>query len=328
MVGDAENVGTMVDVAASSGRWWPTFMEAFERVWPAVCDHLADPGGSPGFLLAAVHESRLLATCWLDPADVQGRHAVVGRHTECRLHLAGDGGVSLRHLLASTWLEDGRPHLRLLDLRTPTGLLLEDGSRSAGGLSTDGSALARLGDWTLLCLRRGVEPWPDDAAVAWSSIPTRECVAVPSAPPRVRIRSQLRLLTSRTSDGPDSTLVMSLDPALELSDMVPGPREALGVLHLPGGRCCRIRADALDRGVLVGRNDRCAVTTDELGGPGGQVSRVHLALVRDPTGLWAIDTASTNGTRSGEMFAGAFSMRRTLPLVMGGQLAIRWVPLA
>jgi len=52
-------------------------------------------------------------------------------------------------------------------------------------------------------------------------------------------------------------------------------------------------SDQLERGILVGRDDRCSHGGHEE----GNLSRVHLVLLSVDDEVWAIDTASTNGTR-------------------------------
>ena len=327
MTREGENTGTLLDVPLRSQlEFRPSFEEVFEQVWPSARPRLTDPDSGPGYLLAAVDPAGGHALHWLDAEESRSHHAIIGRHSECQLRLAGDDRISLRHLLASAWSRGGQPRLRLLDLRTHHGLELEDGSVAAG-LAANGSAFARLGGSALLCLRRGSVPWPESGEAAWASIPIREHEPVSSAAPRVRIRRRLQLVGDQTSGGANGTLITALRAPLDLSDLPPQPRTALGVLHLPDGRCCWLRADALDRGVLIGRDDRCPLEAVDLSDDCGAVSRVHLALVRDPTGLWAVDAASTNGTRGDGHRGLAFPLRRATELRLGGQLKFRWVPL-
>ena len=82
-------------------------------------------------------------------------------------------------------------------------------------------------------------------------------------------------------------------------------------------------SDQLERGILVGRDDRCSHGgVDE-----GNLSRVHLVLLSVDDEVWAIDTASTNGTRvqDGPQFRQLLLSGDT-QLVLADALALRWSP--
>jgi hypothetical protein len=80
----------------------------------------------------------------------------------------------------------------------------------------------------------------------------------------------------------------------------------------------------LERGILIGRADKCNRMMSVL--LGGSISRVHLLLLREENGLFAFDLASTHGT-----FAAGHRIRRfRLPshaetIVLGAnEVALYW----
>src|SRR3989449_7277 len=82
-------------------------------------------------------------------------------------------------------------------------------------------------------------------------------------------------------------------------------------------------SDQLERGILVGRDDRCSHGgLDE-----GNLSRVHLVLLSVDDEVWAIDTASTNGTRvlDGPPFRQLLLTGET-QLVLADALSLSWAP--
>ena len=94
-------------------------------------------------------------------------------------------------------------------------------------------------------------------------------------------------------------MVRSTDgPVAAVADLC-GPDEVSeGVLVIRGPRRTVRRSvgpKALERGILVGRYERCAVGLDT-----GRLSRVHFLIVRDGDEIIGIDTASTNGSWIGE----------------------------
>ena len=275
------------------------FIYLYPRLRPLLI--ASDP---PGFLLACVAPDGTLSWAMLPINLGQSSHRTVGRHSDCDLRLSGNPTLSLRHLLVSAWLEDGfRPKLRILDLGGGVPLRLEDDSLCAG-LQADGTILASLGHHSLLFVFDDGDRWPKDPEEAWERLGSRDA--------RVRdiegrdgafertVRPQIRLLPnpkiqSGSSVTATGTEVVHLDRTAELADLPADGSEAIGFLRLPGDRFVRLTPADLSRGVLIGRYDRC-----ELGrscfSDSPTVSRVHLCLALDPTGLWAIDTSSTNGT--------------------------------
>ena len=75
--------------------------------------------------------------------------------------------------------------------------------------------------------------------------------------------------------------------------------------------------------LLVGRDDRCS----HGGQDEGNLSRVHLVLLSVDDEVWAIDTASTNGTRafSGPPFRQLLLSGET-QLILADALALLWAP--
>jgi len=82
----------------------------------------------------------------------------------------------------------------------------------------------------------------------------------------------------------------------------------------------RLSRESLDRGVLLGRYERCAIPALEL----GRVSRVHLLLVRVGEEVLAIDTASTNGTWNGGKKVETLLLGESDQLSLGRTLHLHW----
>jgi hypothetical protein len=276
------------------------FIESYDQLRPLLLAAQA-----PGFHAVAVSASWGVQTSYLPLEPSRSHHRIIGRHSDCHLRLVNDPAISLRHLLASAWMdEDGAPTLRLLDLGGEAPLRLEDGSLCTG-LQADGSVLAGLRGYCLFFLFDDGQAWPHDAEAAWDSLGER--VTASRAAQRRdghwdrAVRSPLRLVspppsnaegcTSLTATG---TLLVRLGSPAALRDLSPSSEGAIGFLRLPDDRFVRLTPADLTRGVLVGRYDRCELTHSF--SHNKTVSRVHLCLVLDPTGLWAIDVASSNGT--------------------------------
>ena len=90
---------------------------------------------------------------------------------------------------------------------------------------------------------------------------------------------------------------------------------------LAGVRLDEPPSEDLERGVLIGRYERC-----QLAGASGSLSRVHLVLLLDGGDVWAVDTASLNGTIVEGQRISAIQLDRELELRLPSGMGMRWVP--
>lgn len=266
---------------------------------------------------------------------------MIGRHTECDLRLDAPG-VSLRQMLVRLYRDPhlGQGRVRLLDLQSTQCFLDQDGERCQSILS-DRHAFARFADASLFIVQcseelRNIE----DARAAWLSLPKSEVVA----PNAFRFAPQESVQKSETEpdQGPDqepdqknaqaqeksqraridsiiSSAVVNLDPRAAVTQITrldgpsvldgsapidqQSPADLVGHLRFDNEPPVPLYMRGLVNGVLIGRYARCRFVQHDT-----HTSRVHLCLLLDETGLWAIDMASTNGS-----YANKRSFR-TLPL--------------
>jgi len=230
-------------------------------------------------------------------------HLIVGRHERCDVVLSRDGDVSLRHLLLrATRGPEGQLQLRAIDLRSRCGLLSEDGKRCEA-IASQGPLFLQVASYVIFVLPTGpsLRPWSQDAEEAWRGLMPRNQEILPPPQP----------LKSRAA--PSAGAVKLATITIQSSSPQAGD---LTSTHA-------VWSDQLERGILVGRDDRCSHGgVDE-----GNLSRVHLVLLSVDDEVWAIDTASTNGTRplDGPPFRQLLLSGET-HLVLADALALRWAP--
>jgi hypothetical protein len=230
-------------------------------------------------------------------------HLIIGRHERCDFVLSRDSDVSLRHVLVrATRGPNGQIHLRAIDLRSRVGLLSEDGRRCEA-IASRGPLFLHVGSYVVFLLPTGpsVRPWTRDPDDTWRGFSPRSQEILPPPQP----------LKSRAAPGPDSVRLATIT----ITSSSPQAGD-LTSTHA-------VWSDQLERGILVGRDDRCSHGgLDE-----GNLSRVHLVLLSVDDEVWAIDTASTNGTRvhDGPQFRQLLLSGDT-ELVLADALSLRWTP--
>jgi hypothetical protein len=308
------------------------FLQTYARMRAALCEAQA-----PCYVLLAAAPADSEVEPILLPLSVEGcTDAIAGRHDRCHLVLPEDPTVALRHLLVRAYIDgDGRPRVRLLDLCSRTGFQDEQ-ARPCTGLSSDGHLFARVGTYHLLALLHDGEVWPDSAEEAWDALPERRVLEARPAQARaaepLQVRPRLELLR-QASGGHfrrhETTITRMQGPShLQELDAGPEPRsevEGALVFPLPGGDLSvQLSAEALSVGVLVGRYERCQLRTRKLLSS-TSISRVHLCLLLDETGLWCIDTASSNGTTCDGRVLRSQRLGEAATLTLARCLEARWM---
>lgn len=301
------------------------FRQLFVQLYPQLREvwmtHRA-----PGLAVAAVHSRfrQLEWRGWIAADEAVPRALIAGRHEQAELYLAGDAAVSLRHLaIILEPLGAGpprAPRLRVVDLRTGVGLRDEHG-RCHDGIVSDGPVFGSCGTYVLYLLPTNAvgEPWPSSAQDAWMMLPPRSYVQRNEpAPPRAN--HAVTIVTS------------TLGPTSIVEPLMHDAEPPLGTLSFTAhGSSQRIAvgARALDRGIMVGRYERCAAS---LALASSSVSRVHALVVRIGGDVYALDIASTNGcwppsTQSAEKAPTVFALRDHPELALGdGNVVMRWSP--
>ena len=217
--------------------------------------------------------------------------------------LSRDNDVSLRHmLLRATRGANGQLHLRAIDLRSRCGLVSEDGKRCEA-IASKGPLFLQVGSYVVFLLPTGphVKPWAGDADETWRGFAPRQQEILPPPQP----------LKSRSAPARDAVKLANI--TIQSNSPQAGD---LTSTHA-------VWSDQLARGLLVGRDDRCS----HGGLEEGNLSRVHLVLLSVDDEVWAIDTASTNGTRlsDGAPFR-QLLLSGDVHLVLADALNLRWAP--
>jgi len=292
-----------------SGQLWQTgfptdpFAVVFRKHFAALrAAHQAQP--AEGVLIAAIDGNGIFdahAHLRLPPSGIA--HLIVGRHERCDVVLPRDSDVSLRHLLLrATRGHQGQLQLRAIDLRSRCGLLSEDGKRCEA-IASQGPLFLQVASYVVFLLPTGpsARPWSDDADETWRGFAPRNQEILPPPQP----------LKSRSAPAPGAIKLATI--TIQSSSPQAGD---LTSTHA-------VWSDQLERGILVGRDDRCS----HGGQDEGNLSRVHLVLLSVDDEVWAIDTASTNGTRafSGPPFRQLLLSGET-QLILADALALRWAP--
>lgn len=244
-----------------------------------ACAHASEPRRGM-FLFAAHARHGLLGRMWLE-ATPEPRAAVLGRHDAIDFALPLDDSLSLRHVLFVVRAVEGAVHFWALDLESSNGMQL-DGEEPARLLFAHGPTLLQMGAFTLFCLPSG-EPLP------WT----------PGTPGWPWTGHRARRPRSATT------------PPLAVGEVELKSEDEQSITPI---QLCH-----LERGVLVGRDDRCTLTSSL-----GSVSRVHAVLLELDGEPWLVDTGSTNGTWVNGREIALSPLTDGAEFDLGSELHLRW----
>jgi len=289
-----KNQGTRIAVFEPARVSPALFAQAFARGFDRVSAHLAS--GDPGFVVigyslgterSVVRQIKLSRDSAIEPV-------VVGRHECADLVLASNDALSLRHALVLLRIDaDGRPLVRVLDLRSGIGIADAEG-RYHYSIAADGPVCLSLAGSALLVIPSGARPplgaGPEAAfeAITWPG-------PVPWIPEHSVERRLAELSRKPGSSSVVSVVVGGTGAGKPVIRRRGGKRAGRLKLEF-GGRSFEHQVDsyALRAGVLVGRYDRCDLSPITVEMP-DVVSRVHALLISMEERTHIFDTGSTNG---------------------------------
>ncbi len=272
----------------------------------------------PGVVLFAVEDrGGLTGYMWLG-ASASLRGGTVGRHGAADLHLPGDEALSLRHFVVLVRGGEGALRVRVLDLRTRAGFSSEEG-QLLEAVEFDGFAILRAGShWLFFVPTGGGLPWDPRAAEPWKTLPERTL-----RNPRTReVVPRLRLVGSERAS---VTNITSIPGPVSASQPLCAEGEAVAARLLIADAertaLLRIGASALERGLLLGRSDRC---DGQLIFREDGISRVHALIVREGEEVHLLDVGSLNGTWEGTREIRSRRLEHGVQLRLAGATRLAW----
>jgi hypothetical protein len=318
--GDELNRSTLVD--EEFGLWERPAMApamAFLRYLPELRRALKEHSADKFFLSVVDSGGEANRNMVLSP----GETIIVGRHTKCDL-VVEHRNVALRqlaiHVAHSSTAQ--RPLVRVWDLHTGKSLTTEDANQ-VEALASNGPTFLALGRYHIALMPLGVLPetLPLATRQAWQTLPRREFVST------LAEGTGSRLLPHKLGGPEGTTSVTKMRTSITLDELEVSPvseEDAIGTLIIQGMRKRReflLGEEHLERGILVGRYDRCLGRGLDL-----TVSRVHLMLACVGGDIIAIDAASTVGCKIDSKPISSVHLERATKIWMGKYSYLIWRP--
>ena len=350
---DWENTRTlalMVETSSPVASYRDAFIRNFRAI-RAISDRLVRPGVA--VVAIDAYRGSVAGSFVVAAKTGLANSAIIGRHDRSDLWLTHDESLSLRHLAVivdplAVGSTDVR--FRVVDLRSRTGFR-DERDRQLEAVVADGSVFVRCAGYILLVVRtEDVARWPESGREAWDQLPDRvfhdereadlaragRLLAEDRRSARRSRRSRRRRPDSRRGRGRDdagpdngedgdernpwsrmTAITLTSGPVRASVDelLAPGevPLGTLAVTSRRGARDLVIGRRAAESGILIGRYSRC--DGEGMLDDCDPISRIHLLIIRVGKVLYAIDTASKNGTSSDDC-----ADVRILPLGRGASI--------
>jgi len=248
--------------------------------------------GRPGVMLFVVSPRGLVGHAWAATTD-RLRTVSIGRHSSCQFPLGASEFVSLRQVLVLVGRAGDPWRARVIDLSTEWGFSDETGFRHRHVAFDRVAVLGVPGFWLFFLVTGTGLRWNPAEASPWDTLVPREYrleSSVERARPRLPRREERERSLVTSFRAPLGFWSRELVQAGESSDGALVIRTAQSVGRFAVG------PDALERGVLLGRDPRCGSLGFRLP---GTVSRVHGLVLGVGGEVFLADAGSTNGIWSG-----------------------------
>jgi hypothetical protein len=314
------------------GQPWLPFRDLFRRHY-AVVREIVEAHPEPGLALVVVGTGGIEARAWVGAEPDAANPIILGRHNAAEVFLPSDPSLSLRHLaLILDRRRDAPLRFRVLDLRTTTAFR-DEGGRRLEGVEAAGPILLRCASFALMLFPTGGDegPWPDDAESAWRRVP--ECAWLDASTADSERWAQPLVLREVgkprgvfASDATNSSI--SFPGPVFVAPRALGSGPPRGELVVSGEHArasLLVGQEAARQGVLLGRYDRC----DGAGLPllaHHSLSRVHLLVIEVGGTLYAIDTASRNGSWLDDQPFRCVRLEPGRPVTLPVNVRVEWLP--
>ncbi|MFC1849811.1 FHA domain-containing protein, partial [candidate division CSSED10-310 bacterium] len=302
--------------------------DVFVRHYPEIRTYLGQMK-TPGYLLYALTsavgsvEHAILPFAENDCCDI-----ILGRHRKCPFRLSNDRTISLRHLLVRAYRKsDGEPRIKITDLNTLTGFQDEMG-KTVRGLMSDGHIFFTVGEYYVMAILQNGQNWPKEGSEAWDLLPERKIIDELEFQGDTDggVHDKDSHWHSTSSSENEISYTSRISSHHSWQDLASNDEEVIGFLSLeraPYRLTLQLSFNILTSGILIGRYKRCEISAYNLT-LSDRISRVHLCLLLDETGLWAIDTASTNGSTYQGRDIQSIRLKNQDKLMLASELSLQW----
>ena len=263
-------------------------------------------GSKSDLIVFAYEDSFPLQVLNLEQHSHEIKSLILGRHTQCPLRLT-DPAVSLRHLVLILYPRNTDFQYQLIDLNSGTGFSVDD--KDCRSMWANGASFIRILQYNLLFIVPDQINWDAVDHEIIEQITRRryegnaeqrfQPSAVELKPPQHFFTNLENIHNSKEREELEhditNSISIQLPPVWLDKNTKQLPVVELDIHFQKKKKRILIGAKQLERGVLVGRYDRCGIffVSDDEYNP---ISRVHCLFISIDGTKYVIDTASTNGT--------------------------------
>lgn len=259
-----------------------------------------------------------------DPTEIKSM--ILGRHTQCPLRLT-DPHVSLRHLVLILYPQNIDFQYQLIDLNSSSGFTVDE--KPCASVWANGTAFLRILRYNIIFINPTQIDWRADDKQIIQQLTDR--IYEGSSEPRFAAKAieiedpvKEREIESSYSHGDNTSRIDYKPPPVWLKDSTNElPRAELKIHFQQKQKHILIDESQLERGVLIGRYERCGIffsSHDDY----NPISRVHCLFISIHGTIYIIDTASTNGTTVAHKPIQQCALDRSSLIILAESLFISW----
>ena len=278
-------------------------------------------------IVFAYEDTIPLQVLHLNQDEKEIKSLILGRHTQCPLRLT-DPHVSLRHLVLILYPKHVDFQYQLIDLNSGAGFTVDD--KPCSSVWANGTAFLRILKYNLIFIAPEQVDWNVDDKQIIQQLTER--IYEGNSEPRfaakaIEIEGPLQPKEAEDSSSfrtDNTSRINYKPPPVWLKDSTNEiPRAELKIHFQQKQKHILIDEIQLERGVLIGRYERCGIffsSHDEY----NPISRVHCLLISIHGVIYIIDTASTNGTTVAHQPIQQCALTQSTLIILAESLFISW----
>ena len=286
---------------------------------------------------ASLSKSNLIVFAYEDTIPLQVLHLnqnqkevkslILGRHTQCPLRLT-DPHVSLRHLVLILYPQNIDFQYQLIDLNSSTGFTVDN--KPCSSMWANGTSFIRILQYNLIFIAPEQVDWQADDKQIIQQLTDR----IYEGNPEPRITSKAIKIEgppepkehedSSSIEIENTSRIHFKPPPVWLKDSTTEhPRAGIKIHFKQEKKHILIDESQLERGILLGRYERCGIFFAEYD-EYNPISRVHCLFISINGIIYIIDTASTNGTIVANEPVQQCALPQTSLIILADSLFISW----
>ena len=298
------------------------YQKNFDEIYKD-CAHTTDD-----IRVIAFEGTKKIGSLGLKRHNYEIQTVIMGRHSQCPLRLLCPS-ISLRHIILILYPKSADFQYQLIDLNSTTGFSIDE-EETSFSMWANGAVFIRIRQYSFFILAPQQIDWNESEPKIWLQLSNRNYEwsnrqRLSNSSFNISMPIEQDEYQQDMSNIEDKSNSISIQhPPIWLNESnILNPYARLDILFKHGTKRILLSEEMLERGILIGRYERCGISLDG-STEFNPISRVHCLFITILGTNYVIDTASTNGT---VLFHERITQKKLIakaPIILAETLIMSW----